>query len=86
MAQAVAGVVDLCLRAVAASRSRPLSVFLWATFKNITRARGMPSRFQSLTLGIAKPNMRDTFAVPPRRSMICVAALFMHHILAQANQ
>lgn len=29
--------------------------------------------------------MRDTFAVPPRRSIISVAAAFMGHILAQAK-
>lgn len=80
-----ASVVGLALRAVAASRSTPARALRCAARRNITRACGMPSRFQSLMLGMERPKMRDTFAVPPKRSIISVAATFMGYILAQAK-
>lgn len=71
--------------AVAAATSMHESAFLWATFKNIIRALGMPVFFQSLTLGIRTPNIRDTSAVPPRESIIWVAALFMARLSGKTN-
>lgn len=50
--------------------SMPLSLSAWATSKYIIRGRGIPDFFQLLTLGMERPNMRDTAAVPPSASMI----------------
>ena len=71
--------------AVASAKSIPTSALRYAAFRYITRARGIPSLFQSLTLGGLMSKIRATAHVPPSASITLVADMFIGQMLDQAN-